>query len=170
MTEKAPGCPSTGVMGTVSTHRVKEPHRCTWGGCPRHDQGPPQRDHGESDANRPAHVPGSLRNATGTWWGRRRPSPTVPAAPLRNYRRLCFISCRIYREGVASPVREGCSANSSETAPSPSKEQGCPPSARINEEGDRWKPPNDGIWAQILKIELLEGCMSTLLGGSRVRM
>ena len=26
---KVPACPSTDVMGTVSTHRVNEPHRCT---------------------------------------------------------------------------------------------------------------------------------------------
>jgi len=29
MTENVPVCPSTGVIGTVSTHRVKEPQRWT---------------------------------------------------------------------------------------------------------------------------------------------
>ena len=29
MTLYMPGCPSTGGMGTVSTHLVKEPQRCT---------------------------------------------------------------------------------------------------------------------------------------------
>ena len=27
--EKTPGDPSTGAMGTVSTHLVNDPHRCT---------------------------------------------------------------------------------------------------------------------------------------------
>ena len=30
-TAKAPCPPSSGAMGTVSTHRVNEPHRCTCG-------------------------------------------------------------------------------------------------------------------------------------------
>lgn len=31
-TVKVPGCPSTVVIGTVSTHRVNDPHRCTCSG------------------------------------------------------------------------------------------------------------------------------------------
>jgi hypothetical protein len=35
-TAKMPGLPSTAAIGTVSTHRVNEPHRWTWGsGCNR---------------------------------------------------------------------------------------------------------------------------------------
>lgn len=33
MTLKVPGCPSTGGIGTVSTHRVNEPQRCTCRGA-----------------------------------------------------------------------------------------------------------------------------------------
>lgn len=38
-TTNTPGCVSSGLIGMVSTHRVKEPHKCTWKDAPCVDEG-----------------------------------------------------------------------------------------------------------------------------------